>query len=72
MSLTINITLDDEALEDFVRLYNADAGTAITVDTILQSEDFKDAVAEDMISEWFESLHDEDLASPFDLYSEFF
>lgn len=72
MPLTISITLDDEAIAEFLDHYNDDSGTEITADMLLQNEDFKSVLEEDMINAWLEQLDDEERASAYDLYGEFF
>lgn len=73
MSLTITVTLDDEAVARFLDLYNEDAGKEITADMLNQNTDLQNAMADDMLSFWFEDItHSPIHASAYDLYNEFF
>lgn len=72
MSLTITVTLDDEAVAQFIDLYNQDAGVEITADMLNQNEELHNAIAEDMVSAWFDSFTGEDTVSAYDLYADFF
>lgn len=71
MPLTISVTLDDGDVQRFLDLYNEDAGTEITTDMLFQNEELSEAIAEDMVTYWFDSLSDAESVSPYDLYSEF-
>lgn len=72
MSLTISVTLDDDAVAEFIELYNKDAGIKITADMLNQNQDLHSAVATDMVNVWFDWTLEGDTASVYDMYSEFF
>ena len=71
MSLTITVTLDDEAVAQFINLYNQDAGVKISPDMLNQNQELQAAFAEDMVASWFDSFTGEDTISAYDLYAEF-
>lgn len=71
MSLTISVTLDDDAVAEFLELYNRDAGVKITADMLNQNHDLHEVFATDMVNAWFDCTLEEDTASVYDMYSEY-
>lgn len=71
MPLTISVTIDDDAIVEFIDQYNKDADVKINADMLNQNDDLHQTFATDMINAWFDSLWDND-GSPYDTYCEFF